>query len=62
MGKIGRICAITIPMALTVASLLCLLVVFVGGLNKGDSNLSSLYYFKVSSARFSTKNFSIRQN
>ncbi|KAF2437026.1 integral membrane protein [Tothia fuscella] len=52
MGKAGRICAIATPMVLTVASLLCLLVVFLGGLNKGDPNLRSLYYFKADTTEF----------
>jgi len=39
-------------MVLTVASLLCLFVVFMGGLNKGDPNLRSLYYFKADTTDF----------
>jgi len=35
-------------MVLSLASLICLLVVFLGGRNPGDANLRSLYYFKVS--------------
>jgi hypothetical protein len=48
MGKIGRIACIATPMAMTIASLLLLIVVFLGGMSKTDANLSSLYYFKVS--------------
>jgi hypothetical protein len=48
MGKIGRIACIATPMAMTIVSLLLLIVVFLGGMNKNDPNLSSLYYFKVS--------------
>jgi hypothetical protein len=47
MGKAGRFACILTPMVLSFASLICLLVVFLAGLNKGDSNLRSLYYFKV---------------
>ena len=36
-------------MALTIISLILLIVVGIGGWNKNDSNLSSLYFFKVSS-------------
>jgi len=43
---------IAMPMVLTGISLILLLVVFLGGLNKGDSNLSSLYYFKADTSNF----------
>ena len=52
MGKAGRIACIATPMALTVVSLILLIVVFLGGWNKNDSNLSSLYYFRVSTNPF----------
>lgn len=48
MGKAGRIACIATPMALTIISFILLIVVFLGGWNKNDSNLSSLFYFKVS--------------
>ena len=48
MGKAGRIACIAVPMVLTVISLVLLIVVGIGGWNKNDSNLSSLYFFKVS--------------
>ena len=38
---------IATPMALSIASLICLVVVFLGGTNSNDANLRSLYYFKV---------------
>jgi hypothetical protein len=47
MGKVGRIACIATPMVLTIISFILLIVVFIAGWNKGDSNLSSLYYFKV---------------
>jgi len=47
MGKLGRIACIATPMALTIASLICLLFVFLAGLNKSDTNLTDLYFFKV---------------
>jgi len=46
MGKIGRIACIATPGVLTVASLLCLLIVFLAGQNKNDANLRSLYFFR----------------
>jgi hypothetical protein len=49
MGKAGRIACIATPMVLTIISFILLIVVCIGGWNKNDSNLSSLYYFKVSS-------------
>ena len=48
MGKAGRIACIAIPMVLTIISLILLIVIGIGGWNKNDSNLSSLYFFKVS--------------
>jgi hypothetical protein len=48
MGKASRLACIIVPQALSVASLICLLMVFLAGLNKNDPNLRALYYFKVS--------------
>ncbi|KAF2834295.1 hypothetical protein M501DRAFT_1009727 [Patellaria atrata CBS 101060] len=52
MGKLGRFACIFTPMALSIASLLCLLLVFLGGLNKNDSNLSSLWFFRADASDF----------
>jgi len=52
MGKAGRIACITLPMAMSVVSLILMVVVFIGGWNKSDSNLSSLYYFKADTTAF----------
>lgn len=49
MGKIGRLACIFTPMALSIASLICLLLVFLGGLNKGSELQRDLYFFKVRS-------------
>ena len=46
MGKASRLACIIVPEALSVASLICLLMVFLAGLNKNDSHLRSLYYFR----------------
>ena len=47
MGKASRLACIIVPEALSIGSLICLLMVFLAGLNKNDANLRSLYYFKV---------------
>ncbi|KAF2402977.1 hypothetical protein EJ06DRAFT_506095 [Trichodelitschia bisporula] len=52
MGKAGRFACIFVPMALTLASLICIVVIFLGGQNKGDANLRSLWYFKADFTAF----------
>ncbi|KAI9807848.1 MAG: hypothetical protein M1825_005153 [Sarcosagium campestre] len=47
MGKAGRVACIITPMLLTFASLVCLLLVELGGTNQGSAPLSSLYFLKV---------------
>ena len=47
MGKLGRIACIATPMVLTIASLLCIVFVFLGGTNRNDATLRGLYFFKV---------------
>lgn len=54
MGKAGRIACIAIPMVLTIISLILLIVIGIGGWNKNDSNLSSLYFFKADTTGFKT--------
>ena len=49
MGKLGRFACIFTPMALTLASLVCLGLVFSGQLNKDSSLQDGLYFFKVRS-------------
>ncbi|CAI6335700.1 unnamed protein product [Periconia digitata] len=46
MGKLGRFAAIFIPMALTIASLICLSIVCVGQSNKDMDLANDLYFFK----------------
>jgi len=46
MGKIGRFAAIFIPMGLTIASLICLIVVCVGQSNKSMDLSNDLFFFK----------------
>lgn len=47
MGKLGRFACVFTPMALSLAAFICLLLVFLGGLNKNDGNLTSIYFMKV---------------
>ncbi|KAI9856093.1 MAG: hypothetical protein M1824_005688 [Vezdaea acicularis] len=54
MGKAGRIACIVVPFLLTLASLICILLVFSGGLNKSSSLQSSLYFFKADTSGFKT--------
>lgn len=52
MGKVGRFACVITPMLLTVASLICLLLVMVGQLGNNNKAPSTslgqdLYFFKV---------------
>lgn len=51
MGKLGRFACIFTPMALTLASLVCLALVLSGQLNKNNSIQRDLYFFKVGGTR-----------
>ena len=51
MGKAGRIACIFTPYVLTVASLICLILVGLGCTNKNSSSLNNLYFFRVSTLR-----------
>ncbi|KAI9838747.1 MAG: hypothetical protein M1837_002345 [Sclerophora amabilis] len=46
MGKAARFACIFLPMAMTLASLICIIIVGVGGTNKGSKPITSLYFFK----------------
>ncbi|KAL8997641.1 MAG: hypothetical protein Q9169_003120 [Polycauliona sp. 2 TL-2023] len=46
MGKAGRFACIFTPMALTIASLVCLIIVGLGGTNKNNANYNNLYFFR----------------
>ncbi|MCJ1224818.1 hypothetical protein MMC12_001463 [Toensbergia leucococca] len=50
MGKAGRFACIFTPMALTLASLICLIIVGMGGTNKSSSTLNNLYFFKANTS------------
>lgn len=48
MGKGGRVLCIITPYALTIASLVCIIIVGLGCTNSGSSTLNDLYFFRVS--------------
>ncbi|KAF2791110.1 hypothetical protein K505DRAFT_281348 [Melanomma pulvis-pyrius CBS 109.77] len=52
MGKLGRFACIFVPMALTIASLVCLVLVFSGQLNKDMKLQRDLYFFKADTSDF----------
>lgn len=50
MGKVGRFACIFTPMVLTIASLVCLIIVALGGTNKNNSTLNNLYFFRANTS------------
>ncbi|KAF2007228.1 hypothetical protein P154DRAFT_517002 [Amniculicola lignicola CBS 123094] len=52
MGKVGRFACIFVPMALTIASLLCLIIVFSGQTNQKMAVTNDLYFFKADTSDF----------
>lgn len=52
MGKLGRFACIFVPMALTIASLLCLLMVASGQLNKDNKIQRDIYFMKADTSEF----------
>ncbi|ORY19730.1 SUR7/PalI family-domain-containing protein [Clohesyomyces aquaticus] len=52
MGKLGRFACIFTPMALTLASLVCLVLVFSGQLNKNMALQRDLWFFKANTKEF----------
>ncbi|KAF2814865.1 integral membrane protein-like protein [Mytilinidion resinicola] len=52
MGKLGRFACIFVPMALSIASLICLALVFSGQLDKGNSLQRELFFFKADTRQF----------
>ena len=50
MGKAGRFACIFTPMALSIASLVCLILVGLGGTNKSNNYLNSLYFFRANAS------------
>ncbi|PSN70189.1 integral membrane protein [Corynespora cassiicola Philippines] len=54
MGKLGRFACIFVPMALTIASLICLILVFSGQTNKDMALQRDLYFFKADTSGFTS--------
>ncbi|KAI9810174.1 MAG: hypothetical protein M1827_006620 [Pycnora praestabilis] len=52
MGKAGRFACIFAPFALTLASLICIVLVGLGGTNKSSTTLANLYFFKADTSNF----------
>ena len=50
MGKAGRFACIFTPMALTIASLVCLIIVALGGTNKNNGFYNDLYFFRANTS------------
>ncbi len=50
MGKAGRFACIFTPMALTIASLVCLIIVGLGGTNKDNASFNNLYFFRANTS------------
>ena len=46
MGKAGRVACITTPLLFTLAALVCLILIGLGGTRQSDSNLTSIYFFR----------------
>lgn len=52
MGKAGRAACIFTPMALTIASLVCIILINLGGISKSSSTLNKLYFFEADLTNF----------
>jgi len=50
MGKAGRFACIFTPMALTIASLVCLIIAGLGGTNQSNSFYNTLYFFRANTS------------
>ncbi|SMR42209.1 unnamed protein product [Zymoseptoria tritici ST99CH_1A5] len=58
MGKAGRAACILTPMLLTLASLICLLLVQLGGINKSNDTLNSMSFFTANLTNFTSTSIS----
>jgi hypothetical protein len=54
MGKAGRVACIFTPYALTIASLICIILVGLGCTNKDSSTLNDLYFFRADLQNFTS--------
>lgn len=52
MGKAGRVACIFTPYVLTIASLICIILVGLGCTKASSSTLNNLYFIRVSDQRF----------
>lgn len=52
MGKAGRLACIITPIALTVGSIICLVLLAIGGTNKGMSVANDLWFMKLDTRNF----------
>jgi hypothetical protein len=48
MVQAGRVACIFTPFALSIATLVCFILVFLGGTSEHNNTLGSFYFFKVS--------------
>ncbi|KAF2275881.1 integral membrane protein-like protein [Westerdykella ornata] len=55
MGKLGRFVCIAAPLLLTLASLICQVLVFMGQLNRNSAIQRDLYFFKANTKDFNPK-------
>ncbi|KAL8704281.1 MAG: hypothetical protein Q9201_002560 [Fulgogasparrea decipioides] len=55
MGKAGRVACIATPMLLTLASLICLIIVALGGTNKSNATLNKYYFFRANTIDINVK-------
>ncbi|KAK8173851.1 SUR7/PalI family-domain-containing protein [Phyllosticta citrichinensis] len=60
MGKVGRAACIVTPMALAIAALVCLVLVFLGN-SKSSSTLGDLYFLKADTSKFRSNPLNISQ-
>jgi hypothetical protein len=54
MGKAGRAVCIFTPMALTIASFVCVILINLGGISKSSSTLNGLHFFTADFTNFTT--------
>lgn len=54
MGKAGRFACIFIPMALTIASLVCLIFVFLGSRDAKNGTTNQYWFFRADTSNFTT--------
>jgi hypothetical protein len=54
MGKAGRAVCIFTPMALTIASFVCVLLINLGGISKSSTTLNNLHFFTADFTNFTT--------